>query len=117
MLRIDKSISKETGHITITGFIGDNKDTPAKKIKSAKVKLKAAKKIVSAAKNDFEDAFELQVKIFKQEAADKISQAEIKILELKDKISRTSKEIGFIYNDNIDLLEQSKKVLVDFNNY
>ncbi len=108
---INKSISSESKHITVTGFRGDNKDTPAKKIKEGKSKLKAAKNNVSAAKHDFEDAFDLKVKAFKEDASEKISQTEIKILELKDKITNTSKEIGIIYQDNIDILEHSKKLL------
>lgn len=44
-------------------------------------------------------------------ASDKIIQAEAKILELKEKIANTSKEIGIIYQDNIDELEHSKKLL------
>lgn len=108
---INKSISSESKHITVTGFRGDNNDTPAKKIKEGKSKLKVAKINVSAAKNDFEDAFDLKVKVFKEEASEKMIQTEIKILELKDKITNTSKEIGIIYQENIDILEHSRKVL------
>lgn len=105
--------NKDFRHITVTGFIGDNKGTPAKKVRAGQGKLKVARENVKAAKNDFNDAFDLTVKEFKEEASEKISQTETKILELKNKITETSKELGLIYQDQIDKLEYSKKILVD----
>jgi hypothetical protein len=105
--------NKDFRHITVTGFIGDNKGTPAKKLRNGQGKLKAARENVSAAKKEFNDAFDLAVKEFKAEASGKISQTEVKIQELKNKIFDTSKELGLIYQDHIDKLEYSKKILVD----
>ncbi len=109
---INKSISSESKHITVTGFRGDNKDTPAKKIRAGKSKLKEAKNSVSAAKNDFEDAFSLAAKAFKEDMSEKINHTEIKILELRAKITKSSKELGIIYQENIDVLENSKTLLL-----
>ena len=105
--------NKDFRHITVTGFIGDNKGTPAKKLRNGKGKLKEARENVSEAKNEFNDAFDLAVKEFKAEASEKIRQTEAKILELKNKIKDTSKEVGLIYQDHIDKLEYSKKLLVN----
>ena len=105
--------NKDFRHITVTGFIGDNKGTPAKKLRNGQGKLRAARENVSAAKKEFNDAFDLAVKEFKAEASEKISQTEVKILELRNKIIDTSKELGLIYQDHIDKLEYSKKILVD----
>jgi len=105
--------NKDFRHITVTGFIGDNKGTPAKKLRAGQGKLKTARENVLGAKNDFNDAFDLSVKEFKVEASEKIRQTETKILELKSKIIDTSKELGLVYQDHIDKLEYSKKILVD----
>jgi hypothetical protein len=105
--------NKDFRHITVTGFIGDNKGTPAKKIRAGQGKLKAARANVSAANKDFNDAFELALKEFKVEVSEKINQTETKILDLKNKISETSKELGLVYQDHIDKLEYSKKILVE----
>ena len=105
--------NKDFRHITVTGFIGDNKGTPAKKIRAGQGKLKAARENVSGAKTDFKSAFDLAVQEFKDEASEKIRQTETKILELKAKIKDTSKELGLVYQDHIDKLEYSKKILAD----
>lgn len=105
--------NKDFRHITVTGFIGDNNGTPAKKKRAGQGKKQATQKKVSSAKKDLNDSFDLAVKAFKEEASKKISQTESKILELKNKITDTSKEIGQIYQDQIDKLEYSKKTLVN----
>ena len=105
--------NKDIKHITVTGFIGDNNGTPAKKLRAGQGKLKAARENVSAAKKDFNEAFDLAVKEFKVEASKKIKQTETMILDFKNKITDTSKELGQIYQDDIDKLESSKKVLVN----
>lgn len=107
-----KNNNTDYRHITVTGFIGDKKDTPAKKISAGQVKLKAAGRNITDAKKDFDEAFNLAVKEFKVDASNKITQTETKILELKDKISNTSNEIGHIYQDQIDKLEYSNKLLM-----
>jgi len=105
--------NKDFRHITVTGFIGDNKGTPAKKVRNGQRNLKAAREKVSAAKKDFNDAFDMAVNEFKEEVSEKISHTEVKIQELKNKITDTSKELGLIYQDHIDKLEYSKKMLVN----
>ena len=69
--------NKDIKHITVTGFIGDNNGTPAKKLRAGQGKLKAARENVSAAKKDFNEAFDLAVKEFKVEATKKIKLTEI----------------------------------------
>jgi len=105
--------NKDFRHITVTGFIGDNNGTPAKKKRAGQSKQKTIQKKVSSAKKDLTDAFDLTVKAFKEEASLKISQTENKILELKNKITDTTMEVGQIYQDHIDKLEYSKKKLVN----
>ena len=106
---------KELGskHIIVTGFIGDKIEKPAKKINTGKQKLHKAEKSITAAKKDFEVAFNQTMKAFKQDATDKISQTEKRIQELKDKILDTSKEIESVSMDYIERLEESKKNLAD----
>ena len=105
--------NKDIKHITVTGFIGDNNGTPAKKLRAGQGKLKAARENVSAAKKDFNEAFDLAVKEFKVEATKKIKLTENKIQEFKDKIKDTSKELGQKYQDDIDKLESSKKIIIN----
>lgn len=47
--------NNDSRHIIITGFSGDNKDTPPKKIKTNQRKLKKVVKNVSPSKDDFND--------------------------------------------------------------
>lgn len=106
---------KELGskHIIVTGFIGDKIVKPAKKINTGKEKLHTVENSITAAKKDFEVAFNQTMKAFKQDATDKISQTEKRIQELKDKILDTSKEIESVSMDYIERLEESKKNLAD----
>lgn len=104
--------NKDFRHITVTGFIGDNNGTPAKKKRAGKGKQQAKHKKVSPAKKELNDAIELVAKAFKVEVAERIGQTENKILELKNKIKVTSNEIGQVYQDHIDKLEYSKRLLV-----
>ena len=98
-------------NIVVTGFIGDKKGTPAKKDKSGKGKQKAAQKDLVETKNAFNNAFRRAIREFEKDALAKILQTENKILELKAKIAATSNESGQIYQDHIDKLEYSKKIL------
>jgi len=105
--------NKDFRHITVTGFIGDNNGTPAKKKRAGQGKQQVTQKKVSSAKKDLNDSFDLAVKAFKEEASKKIGQTESKILELRNKITDTSKVLAQIYQDDIDRLEYNKKKLIN----
>ena len=61
-------------HITVTGFVGDKKRTPAKKTKAGQGKLKAAQIKVLEAEKIFKDELDLAVKTFKEDVTEIISQ-------------------------------------------